>query len=459
MSFKFISPTYKVSSQRRLTVFVLVGIFFAGPLFLISCQDSGSPRPPQVDGPKRRDWSLQRRLDSPTVVMVSIDGFRADYLKKYNPPTLRSWAAGGVVAEGLIPSFPTLTFPNHITLVTGLRPGNHGIVNNNFYDKSRKEYYSMSNSTAVKDGSWYRGLPLWVAAEKNGLFSATAFWVGSEAKIGGIDPTYLKPYDGSVSNSQRTQWVIDWLGLPAEERPQFISLYFSDVDSAGHVYSPESKEVVAAIMDIDRQLGRINDYVKTEGLDVQFIVVSDHGMVDVSETVDLTPARTLKKFATTGRGAMTAFYSDNAADIEQAYQEIKAIPGRYKMYRGSETPPAWQLNDRHRRGDLIVVGEPGVYIGFRADFEPINVGTSNKSTHGWDSTRTRELDGVFIAHGSRIKSGMKISRIDNIHIYPFVMNLLDLPLEEAIDGRASVLKPILRTPSASPIDFSEAPAN
>lgn len=377
----------------------------------------------------------------PVVVMISIDGFRADYMRKYAPPTLMAWARDGVLADGLIPSFPTLTFPNHVTLVTGLRPGKHGIVGNTFYDKERKAYYSISDGASTDDGSWYRGEPLWTVAEKSGMLSATFYWVGSEAGIGGEHPTYMAHYDGKVTNDKRIKTVIDWLHLPYHRRPHFISLYFSDVDSAGHKYGPDAIETKKSVLEIDTQLSVLKKAISQLDYQVQVIIVSDHGMKNIEHTVDISSAETLRTFETSGRGALASFYSDDQAAIEKAMEELKQIKGPFKAYRGSELPKEWALIDKNRRGDIVVVGEPGAYVGF--GFSPAGIGSSNKATHGWDAKNTKELNGLFIASGSMFKKGHKIDAFDNVHIYPMVLNILGLQASEPHDGDLKVLKPIL----------------
>lgn len=382
-------------------------------------------------------------LSKPIVIMISIDGFRADYMKKYQPPTLMAWAREGVQADGLVPSFPTLTFPNHVTLVTGRRPGNHGIVGNFFYDEKRKEHYRMSEGESTDDGSWYRGEPIWTVAEKAGMLSATFFWVGSEAKIGGVDPTYMAHYNGKVTNERRIQTVIEWLKLPEARRPHFIALYFSDVDSAGHKYGPDASETKKAVLAIDKDLSELKKAIDKSQLPVQVILVSDHGMKTITHTVDISSAKSLRGMETTGKGAVAAFYSDDQAAIDRAFEEIKQVPGPFKVYRGTELPAHWALNDEDRRGDIVVVGDPGAYIGF-LDFAPTGVGSSNKATHGWDAQGTKELDGLFIASGSMFKKGQKIRSFDNVHIYPLVLQMLGLTAQEAHDGDINELRGILK---------------
>ncbi len=382
------------------------------------------------------------QISKPTVIMISIDGFRHDYLEKFQPPTLISWADKGVRAAGLVPSFPSLTFPNHVTLVTGLRPGHHGIVGNRFYDKERKEFYSIGDLKSVNDGSWYHGTPLWAAAEKEGMLSATCFWVGSEAKIGGVDPAYFKTYDEKISNEQRVKWVTEWLNLPEENRPHFIGLYFSDVDTMGHRFGPISNETKKAVSDIDTELAKLKMFIEEKKLDVQIIVVSDHGMKNVEQTIDLSTIESIKNLKTSGSGAEITFYGENKDEINHTIKEIKKIQGPFQIYKVGHYPKRWQLDDPNRQGDFLIVGNPGVNI-FIEDGSGRKIGMQKMAGHGWDTAGTTELNGLFIASGSKFKRGLRIKAFDNIHVQPLVTHLLELKNLENVDGEFKVLQSTL----------------
>src|SRR5690242_9266558 len=221
---------------------------------------------------------------SDPVILVSIDGFRADYLDRGLTPTLASLAASGVRADALKPSFPTLTFPNHYTLVTGLYPDHHGIVNNRMTDPAFEHGFVYKEQATIDDPRWWGGEPLWVSAEKQGVRSATMFWPGSTVAIAGVRPTYWKPFDGKVAPDARVDQVLAWLDLPAARRPRFLTLYFEQVDHEGHEHGPESAEVDAALADVDAALARLVNGLRARGrLDAtDLVVVSDHGQAATS---------------------------------------------------------------------------------------------------------------------------------------------------------------------------------
>ena len=411
--------------------------------FFWACKNSEIKSASEIS-PERRVNALSQ-MQKPIVILISIDGFRYDYLEKFRPPTLLSWAKNGVRADGLIPSFPTLTFPNHISIITGLRPGHHGIVGNKFYDKTRQKFYALGDNASVNDGSWYRGTPLWAAAEKEQMLSATCFWVGSEAKIGGVEQTYLKPYDGKVPNIQRVKWVTEWLGLPAERRPHFISLYFSDVDSNGHYFGPDAEETKKSVLEIDTALGQLNDFIRKQKMDVQIVVVSDHGMKMIDKVVDLSDLISMKKFKTSGKGALVSLYSDDKDEVEKTYLDLKKRNGPYHVYKGAEFPPRWQFDDIDRRGDILIVGDPGVYLGFQDEFNTKGHGINpvNVATHGWDAETTPEMNGLFIATGSQFNKGQRIKAFENVHVFPLIKHILELRADYKIDGNFEAVSSIL----------------
>src|SRR5580704_11287724 len=237
---------------------------FAGPIFV----DHGA--------------NTAAQQAKPYVILVSLDGFRYDYTRKYAAPNISAMGTRGASApDGMIPAYPSVTFPNHLTIVTGLYPEHHGIVGNVFYDPARKQIYSYRDPAAETDGTWYGGTPLWVLAEQQGMRAACFFWPGSEADIQGVRPAYYMKYDTKFPNRARVEQVLAWLRSPPERRPHFITLYFSDVDSAGHAHGPDSPEVAAAVREVDDEVGRLVAGVAKLNLRVDVIVVADHGMAKV----------------------------------------------------------------------------------------------------------------------------------------------------------------------------------
>ena len=253
----------------------------------------------------------------------------------------------------MLPSYPSLTFPNHISIVTGLYPEHHGIVGNSFWDPVREQTYVYTQPKSNSDGSWYSGTPLWVLAEQQGMRSACLFWPGSEAEIQGKRPSYYLRFDDKLDDQKRVDQVVEWLKLPPELRPHFITLYYSNVDHAGHNYGPDSDEVRAAVHHVDAMVGDLQAKVAALHLPVDFVVVADHGMVSVQGApVTLADYADLSEFHTEG----SLLYAKPDADVQEIYEEFLAHPDpRFKVYRRADVPPGLHFDTNPREGDPVIV--------------------------------------------------------------------------------------------------------
>ncbi len=388
-----------------------------------------------------------RQAKTPIVVMLSLDGFRHDYLERYpqQSKNLQRVADSGLQVSGLIPGFPSSTFSNHYSIVTGLYPGNHGIVGNSFFDRSRNALYRLGDRSTVEDGSWYGGEPLWVAAEKAGLRSASFFWVGSEADIQGVRPSYYKIYDGSVPNGARVNQVLDWLALPWGQRPNLVTLYFSLVDSAGHRYGPDSKEVGQAIASADKQVGRLMAGLADIDHPVYLLISSDHGMqrVDAEQTIFLDEFIELDDWRGNHRivpgGSYAFFYSADQSLVQRTQQALASVAGLEVIDPGSFGSLLNFPQDGTRIPNLVVVADAPGYIGFKRgqDREP------PQGAHGYLPQITKTMNGIFFASGPGIPAQTRLPDIENVHIYPLVLSLLDIENAAPIDGEPSVLVPYL----------------
>ncbi|HLW77628.1 MAG TPA: ectonucleotide pyrophosphatase/phosphodiesterase [Bryobacteraceae bacterium] len=296
--------------------------------------------------------AARAQTEKPYVVLVSIDGFRFDYPQRYKTKNLLAIGEAGVGAE-MIPSFPSVTFPNHISIATGMYPEHHGMVGNSFFDPAKNASYDMRNS--AKLGSWYeRGTPLWVLAERQHMLAACMFWPTCDGEIGGVRPTYWKLYDGSFADEKRVEQVIQWLKLPPEKRPHFITLYFSDVDSSGHRNGPESLETAQAAELVDSMIGKLRKGIDELHLRVDLIVVSDHGMQDVTEgEVDVGRYADASVRVVAG-GPVAYFYCKDAEAIEKTYEKLSKN-SKLEVYRRAETPASWHFNENPREGDLVAI--------------------------------------------------------------------------------------------------------
>lgn len=369
----------------------------------------------------------------PTVVLISLDGFRADYLEKYDPPMLKKLAKNGVRAKWMIPSFPTKTFPNHYTVATGLYPDNHGIIENNMYDPEMDALFSLGNREAVQDPRWWGGEPIWVTAEKQGQTAASFFFPGTETEIKGVRPTYWKDYDGKIPNEVRVDTILSWFDLPVEKRPTIFTLYFSDVDDAGHGFSPDSPENKAAVLKVDSELKRLYDGLKKRRIEkkVNLIIVSDHGMASykprdaiiLDEMFNVNDAEKIFWVS-----EFTQIFPKEGME-ESIYRSIKSkLPATANVYRRNEFPERFNFGSNKRIAPIVVVPNAGTTITNRERFAKMEKdGNLDKmrGAHGFDNL-IPEMRATFIAHGKAFRKGLTIEPFQNIHIYNLMCEILNL---------------------------------
>ncbi|MEO7501436.1 MAG: ectonucleotide pyrophosphatase/phosphodiesterase [Gemmatimonadaceae bacterium] len=420
---------------------VTLARLLAASAFLAGCAPQPSSLPPAGQPPVTvaavgsGGTNRADQLNKPYVIMVSFDGFRADYLDRYPAPNFQRVARNGVRAKGLIPVFPSKTFPNHYSIVTGQYAESHGIVANRFFDPARKESYALGDRKTVLDGSWYRGEPIWVTAERQGMVSASYFWVGSEAPIKGIRPAYLKQFGPEpVTISMRADTVIGWLSKPGAQRPHVITLYISDVDGAGHANGPESPQVASAILAVDSALGRLLDGIQALPLrdSTNVVLVSDHGMT----TYTPETAVALESLIDTV-GVLLADGGPNAnlhisGGAERAVAIRDALNSRLqhgRAYLREDVPARLHYRADPRIGDVVVIMEEHYQIVRRASL-PKRPG----GNHGWDPAYP-SMHGIFLVAGPRIKNGVMIPPFENVNIYPFLTELLGLTPASDIQGR------------------------
>lgn len=377
-------------------------------LTLVGCATARPPGPPAAVAP-------------PIVILVSLDGFHPDYLARGVTPSLDSLARVGVRAEWMTPSFPTKTFPNHYTLVTGLIPDHHGIVANNMWDDTLGRF-TMARRDAVQDARWWGGEPLWVTAERQGIRTAPMFWPGSEAPIGGAMPAIWMRYDGDVPLATRVDSLLAWLTLPDSLRPRFLTLYASDVDHWGHQRGPASPEVDSALARVDSMIGRLGAGLAARGMSgqVNVIVVSDHGMsatsperlialddyvtMDDVTVVDWTPV-----------GAVTP----KPGKLDAVYAALRGAHPHLHVYRRGEVPGQYRFGTHPRVTDLVLIADDGWTITTRDRFASFRAG----GTHGYDQTLP-SMRALFLAAGPAFRRGATVPAFSNIHVYALMADIL-----------------------------------
>lgn len=380
----------------------------------------------------------------PYVVLVSLDGFRYDYVKKYSAPNIAAMAARGASApDGMIPSYPSTTFPNHLALITGLYPEHHGIVANTFYDPARQQRYIYGDPSTVQDGSWYSGVPLWSLAEQNQMRAACYFWPGSEAEIAGKRPSYYLKFDPTIPNDQRIEQVLAWLRLPAAQRPHFITLYMAEVDGAGHEHGPDSKETADAVKFVDLEVGKLIAGLDALRLPIDLFVLADHGMEATSGGwITLDQFADLSKFKSAG----PLMYAPSAAEAEKTYQALKGASDKFKVYQRADVPAELHYDANPRAGDPVVVATGPYSIRARAPAPGEPDKAPSVGQHGYDPRLMPTMKALFVVAGPDIRGGVTVQPFDNVNVYPLIARILGLPVGN-IDGDLKVLQIVLKTSS------------
>jgi alkaline phosphatase D len=380
------------------------------------------------------------------VVLVSLDGFRWDYAKNDRAVNLLALAKKGVWApEGMMPSYPSLTFPNHFTIVTGLYPEHHGLVANGFYDETKHARYSISDTKAVQDGSWYSGVPLWSLAEGQGMHAACLYWPGSEAEIAGHRPSWYAVFDNKTQASDevekaRIDDAVALLKMPEAERPHFITIYFSEPDHEGHQYGPDAPETKAAAVKMDAMIGKLRKALDATKLPIDLVVVSDHGMVkEEGGWINLDEFADLSGFETAG----PLLYGKTEEDRARTYDKLKHATSEFMVYRRRDVPAGLNYNENPREGDPVIIAT-GPYA-IRAHKPPADRPdhAPEPGMHGFDPRKVPEMKASFFAAGPDIVRGKTVAPFENVNLYPWIAHMLGLQTGK-IDGSLNVLAGTLR---------------
>ncbi len=432
-------------SFRTRVFWLLLALFAAGPAASLAQPPAQLPILHSEHGPNSA--AAQR---AHYVVLVSLDGFRWDYaVRDHATHLLQLGREGAWAPDGMLPSYPSLTFPNHLSLITGLYPEHHGILANSFLDPARTaagkpDRYSIRDAAAVTDGSWYSGVPLWSLAEAQGMRTACLFWPGSEAEIAGQRPSEYLRFDDHIDENLRLKQVVAWLQEPVATRPHFITVYFSDVDHAGHAFGPDAPQTHAAIQHVDALVGQLEQDLQQTGLPVDLVVVSDHGMIATEGPwITLSDYADLSGFATDG----PLLYGRTEADRQRVYDQLKHASDKFQVYRLRDVPPELHYNRNARAGDPVVI-PTGPYAiravapaNGRPDHAPI------PGSHGYNPRWMPQMKASFFAAGPDIRPGSRVAPFENVNLYPWIATMLGLHLPTSplpVDGKLSILSGTLR---------------
>lgn len=380
------------------------------------------------------------------VLLISFDGFRYDYLSKTDTPNFDQLVETGVTSEGLIPIFPTKTFPNYYAIATGLYPENSGFIGNNMYDAEMDAWFTMGDREQVENPDWYGGEPIWNTAEKAGVKAGTMFWVGSETPIQDMRPTHWKSYDGSMPDSARIDTVVKWMSYGNDKEVDLGTLYFSFVDSRGHRFGPDSPEVEEAIQQADDLVGYLMQKMEEAGLTdkTNLLIVSDHGMAELSrerivvldDMIDPNDVEMIEY----SPSVMMNVVGENEDEV---YQALKDNQQHFKVYKKEEIPDRFHLKDHPRVPELLMVADVGYTINNRDYFESREEYPSG-GAHGFDNT-AKEMHAIFVANGPAFKQDYTMPAFENVHVYPLIAHLLNIEPAQ-VDGNLDSVSVMLKSP-------------
>lgn len=374
--------------------------------------------------------------DKHYTVVISLDGFRWDYPIWYNTPFFDYMSRHGV-ESGLIPSFPSKTFPNHYTIATGLYPDHHGLIANDFFDVQTSENFSLGSAKQKMDPRFYGGEPIWLTAQRQGIKTAIFYWPGSDVKINGQYPDTYYPYDKlpRLTFAERMDGIISQLKKPENERPQLIMAYLSEPDYSGHNFGPQSRQTRKAVEEVDSLISKL--YLKIQKLPfaekINLIVLSDHGMTWVAKnhTIGLMKylkAKWVKKAC--GNSPTNIYAESNCTD--SIYEALRNVD-HMKIWKKQDIPVYLHYGKNSRVGDIVASPD----LGFVIIDDTITAG----GDHGFDPTM-QDMHALFRAIGPDFLH-ISIPHFKNVDVYPLLCKLLRIEPSKN-DGELDEIKTILK---------------
>jgi len=388
--------------------------------------------------------ALSYSQSQPYVILISFDGYRWDYVNRGITPNINLIINEGVKATSFKPVFPTKTFPIHISIVTGMYPENHGIIFNEFNDKFKNSYYNTRDSVQVRNSRWYRGETFWETARGQGIITASYFWPSSDLNHDYRNPNYFHHYVHKRPYKDRVNGVIEWLKLPYEKRPHFITMYFDLTDGVGHMYGPNSPEINMAVSSLDSTLGNLLSGLEEIQMrdSVNIILISDHGMTEVHFKKIINVEEILEgyRFVSSNNGPAMMISADDG-DIEKIYSLLKKNENHYKVYLKNDIPPYYHFSKSPMISEILLVAEMGWAVITNKDLEWMKPENYN-GNHGYDNHHL-DMQGVFIAGGPNFKNGYKTGTINCLDVYPLLCKIFNIIPNNNIDGKLERIEFIL----------------
>lgn len=377
----------------------------------------------------------------PYVILVSFDGFRWDYVDRNITPNIQKMIDEGVHALSLRPSFPSKTFPNHYSIITGMYPENHGIISNRFDNIHTGEDFNMRTT----EGNWWVGRAFWEAAENNGITTATYFWPGSRLDDPLRRPTYSKEYNHDKPYEERIDSLISWLQYPKEKRPNFLSIYFDETDTQGHRHGPNSKGINISIQRCDSLVKYLKNSLENIGLidSVNILLTADHGMTEISKerTVNIEQMLAGLDYKATG-GDPFMMIQPSEEDREEIHSRLAENQDHFRFYKREDVPDHYHFSNNGLIYDFVLIADLGWLIVKDRDLERWDEYAS-LGTHGYDNNEL-DMHGIFIASGPAFKNGYKTGTVWNIDIYPLLCEIFNIPQSKIIDGKLERISHVLK---------------
>ncbi|HPP39321.1 MAG TPA: ectonucleotide pyrophosphatase/phosphodiesterase [Candidatus Kapabacteria bacterium] len=376
----------------------------------------------------------------PYVLLISLDGFRWDYAERGITPNLDKIKQEGVSALSFKPSFPSVTFPNHLSIITGMYPQNHGLILN-FFENLYGERYRLSDTNAVKNPAWYWGEAFWETARRNKIITASYYWPGSEVWDENRRPNYYKAYNHNEPHENKINGIIEWLKLPYNERPHFITLYFHDTDSEGHKHGTNSPQIDSTIAVLDSLIGVIRQRIELIGMkdSVNIIILSDHGMTNIREDGIINIKEIIGEIDcdVNSSSAITMIKPKNEKDIELVFNKLKKAEQNYKVYYKKDVPAYWNFSRNPYIYPIVVIADVGYKLIYgKSTYNAV-------AEHGYDSHHI-DMHGIFFAVGSKFKKNYRVGTLENVDIYPLLCEIFKIDGRSNIDGNINRIKYLLK---------------
>ncbi|XP_071597009.1 ectonucleotide pyrophosphatase/phosphodiesterase family member 3 [Heliangelus exortis] len=399
-------------------------------------------------------------FDLPPLILFSMDGFRAEYLQTWSSllPNIEKLKTCGTHSKYMRAVYPTKTFPNHYTLVTGLYPESHGIIDNNMYDVDLDKHFSLSSEEMYKP-SWWKGEPVWLTAIYQNLKAGAFFWPGSDVAINGTYPTLYQKYNGSVEFEQRISGILKWLDYTQSERPDFYSLYIEEPDHSGHNFGPVSAGVIKALQQADQALGMLMDGLKQRNLHncVNLIVVADHGMertycsqleymTDYFKQIDFYmyqgPAARIRAM-----NVPKDYFNFDSEGIVKSLT-CKRSPQHFKPYLTPDLPKRFHYANNIRIDKVhLLVDRQWLAVRDR------KYTSCDGGNHGYNN-EFKSMEAIFLAHGPSFKDKTEVDAFENIEVYNLLCDLLHI-IPAPNNGTHGSLNHLLKKPFYNPSHAKE----